>query len=75
MTFGREMDDSIDMILAHDGADRVNVTDVRLDESIIRTILYVMEIGKISGVGELVQIDDMVVRIFGLRKDGPHDCL
>ena len=58
------MDDSVDLILAHDGADRVNITDVRLDESIIRTILYVMEIGEVSGVGELVQIDDMVVRIF-----------
>ena len=58
------MDDSIDLILAHDGADRVNVTDVCLDESIIRTILYVMEIGEVSGVCELVQIDDMVVRIF-----------
>lgn len=64
MAFCREVDDSIDLILAHDGADRVNVTDVCLDESIIRTILYVMEIGEISGVRELVQIDDMVVRIF-----------
>ena len=64
MAFCREVDDSIDLILAHDGADRVNVTDVCLDESIIRTILYVMEIGEVSGVCELVQIDDMVVRIF-----------
>lgn len=64
MAFCREVDDSVDLILAHDGADRVNVTDVCLDESIIRTILYVMEIGEVSGVGELVQIDDMVVRIF-----------
>lgn len=64
MAFCREVDDSIDLILAHDGADRVNVTDVCLDESIIRTILYVMEIGEVSGVCELIQIDDMVVRIF-----------
>ena len=64
MAFCREVDDSIDLILTHDGADRVNVTDVCLDESIIRTILYVMEIGEVSGVCELVQIDDMVVRIF-----------
>lgn len=64
MAFCREVDDSIDLILTHDRADRVNVTDVCLDESIIRTILYVMEIGEVSGVCELIQIDDMVVRIF-----------
>ena len=57
------MDDAVHMVLPDEFAHLVEIANVRFDESIVRPVFDVFQIGQVSGVGQLVQIDNMVVRI------------
>ena len=64
MAFGREMDHAVDLIFLHDAAHLVVVADVGPDEGIVGFVLDVLQVGEVAGVGELVEVDDVVVGIF-----------
>ena len=60
---GCKVDNPVDLLVLHQFIDTFEVADVHLDKLVVRLVLYVLEIGKIACVGELVQIDNPVVRI------------
>ena len=71
MAFRRQVDDAVDILLLHQPEHRVKITDVRLDKGVIGLVLDVLEVRQVAGVGQFVDIDDMIVRIF--RDEKPHD--
>ena len=71
MAFRRKVDNAVDTLFLHQPEHRVKITDVRLDEGVIGLVLDVLEVRQVAGVGQLVDIDDMIVRI--LRDEKPHD--
>ena len=56
--------DRIDLFLPHQCQNRIDVADISLDEAVVGTILYVLEIGKVAGIGQFIEIDDAVIRVF-----------
>ena len=71
MAFRRQVDDAVDILFLHQLEHLVEITDVRLDKGIIGLVLDVLEVREVAGVGQLIDIDDMIVRI--LRDEKPHD--
>ena len=64
MTFRSQVDNSINMILLHQFQHLFIITDVCLDESIVFLVLNILQVGQVARIGQLVQIDDMILRIF-----------
>ena len=58
-----KVDDAVHMLLAHQGAEPLEVAHVHPHEPVVRTLLDVLQIGQISCVGQLVQVDYPVFRI------------
>ena len=56
---GREVDDRVDSLVAHDALGKVAVRDVPLDED--DAILDVLEARAVAGVREQIERDDVVV--------------
>ena len=68
MRLGGKMDDSVHIFGSHQGTHQGKVAYVRLHELVVRAALHIPEIGKIAGIGQLVDIDDPVVGIFAYKK-------
>lgn len=63
MTFGGQVDDSVDLLVPHQLEHALEVADVHLHELVVGLRLDVPKILQISGIRKLVQIDDLVIRI------------
>ena len=63
MGFGCEVDDAIDATLLHERMDGLEVADIRLHEAVVRLVLYVPEVFQASGVGQLIDVNYLVIRI------------
>ncbi len=57
------MDYAVDMMVGYDVAHGVEIGNVGADECIVGGVLYVSEVGEVSGVCEFVEIHDVVIRI------------
>ena len=64
MAFGRKVDDPVDVILPEQRPQHIQVADVTLLEHVVRGILDVPQVGKIPGIGQLVEVDDPVIGVF-----------
>ena len=64
MALGGEVDDAVDVFVLHQLVDTLEVAYVHLDEAIIRLVLDVFQVSEVAGVGQLVEVDDLVFRIF-----------
>ena len=64
MALGGEVDDAVDMFVLHQLIDTLEVADVHLDEAVVRLVLDVLQVSEVAGVGQLVEVDDFVFRIF-----------
>lgn len=42
----------------------VEITDITLYESIVRLVLDVLEVSQVTSVSQLVEVDDVILRIF-----------
>ena len=71
MGFRGEVDDAVHVVLGDDFEDRLEVADVGLDEGVVGLVLDVLEVREVARVGQLVQVDDPVVRI--LVHEQPYD--
>ena len=71
MGLRREVDHAVHLLFLHQGEHALEVADVHLDEPVVGPVLDVLEIREIARVGELVQVDDPVLRIF--VHEQPHD--
>ena len=68
MTFGSKMDDAVNPMLLHKGQDGIKITDVCLHKGIIGPVLYVLQVGKVAGVGQFININYVIIRIFLSKK-------
>ena len=64
MTFGSEVDDAVDVLVLHQFIHAFKVADVHLDEAVVGLVLNVLQVGKVAGVGQLVEVDDFVFGVF-----------
>ena len=64
VTFCGEMDDAIGLVLREDLHQPFRIADVALHEGVVRCVLHVAQVLQVPGVGERIQIDDPVVRVF-----------
>ena len=64
MAFGSKVDDPVDVILTEQRPQHIQVADVPLLEHVVRGILDVPQVGKIPGIGQLVEVDDPVIGVF-----------
>ena len=64
MALGGEVYDAVDVFFLHQLVNTIEVTDVHLDELIVRLVLDVLEVGEVAGIGQLVEVDDLVFGIF-----------
>jgi len=64
MALGREMDDAIHMLLCHELQDTLEVADVHPDKLVVRSVLDVFQIGEVTRISQLVEVDDLIVGIF-----------
>ena len=63
MRLCRKVYDAVNLILLHQGKHEIEITDICLDKHIIRPILDIGKIGKVARIGQLVDINDTIVRI------------
>ena len=63
MAFGGQMDDAVDAVRAYDAAHFFQVGNIGLDERIVGLPFYVLEVGEVAGIGQLIEVDNLIVRI------------
>ena len=68
MAFCCKVDDSIDLLILHKLIECLEVADIHLHELIVRLVLDVLEVCEVTCVGKLVEVDDIVFRIFVHKK-------
>ena len=71
MALCSKVDDAIDFLCLHEGKHSLEVADVHLHEAVVGPVLDVLEVGEVACIGEFVQIDDAVLRVFVHEK--AHD--
>ena len=64
VALGSEMDDTIHLVVLHQLQHQVEIADVALNESIVRLVLNVLEVSQVACVCQLVEVDDVILRIF-----------
>lgn len=64
MTFSCQMNNTVYVILLHQLQHLFIVADVGLYKRIVRFVLYIFQVGQISCISQLIQIDDAIFRIF-----------
>ena len=64
MALGSKMDDAVHVLVLHQLVNAVKVADVHLDKAIVGLILYVLEVGEVARVGQLVKVDDLIFGVF-----------
>ena len=50
VTFGCQMNDTINLLILHQLQHTVKVTDVHLDKLVVRFVFNVFEVGQITGI-------------------------
>ena len=63
MALGCQVYDAIHLLLLHEGIEGLEVADVHAHELVVGAVLHVLQVGKIAGIGEFVQVDDIVVGV------------
>ena len=63
-----QMNNAIHFLLLHQRINRVKVADIGLHKTIIRLILYVLQVSQIAGISQLVYIDNAILWILVDKK-------
>ena len=64
MALGGEVDNAVNLVFADYAAHLIDVGDVGAHKGVVGLGLDVAEVGKVAGVGELVEADDAALGIF-----------
>ena len=64
VALGSEMDDAIHLVVLHQFQHQVEIADVALNESIVWLVLNVLEVSQVTSVCQLIEVDDVILRIF-----------
>ena len=59
VALGSEMDDAIHLVVLHQLQHQVEITDIALNESIVRLVLDVLEVSQVACICQLVEVDDL----------------
>jgi hypothetical protein len=65
VTLRGEVYDPCDVLFVHERKDGVEIAYVRSDETVVGTVLYVLEVREIARISQFVHIDDAVLRVLG----------
>ena len=68
MTLSGKMDDTIYFLILHKLIKSLKVTDIHLHKLIVWFVLNVLEICKVTGIRQLVEIDDAILWILVYKK-------
>ena len=68
VALGCEVDHPVDAVLPEQFTHRFEVADVAPDESVVRPLLDVPQVGKVARIGQFVQVHDPVIRVFRHEK-------
>jgi len=63
MALRSQVDDTIHLFLLHQPIESIEIADIHLHERIVRLILHILQIGQITRIRQLVQIDNAIFRI------------
>ena len=63
MALGCKMYYAIDMLILHELIESIEVADIHLHKLVIRLILNILEVCQITSVSQLIQVDDIILRI------------
>ena len=63
MALSCQMDDAIHFLLPHKGEHGFEIADIRLHETVIGFLLYVLEIRQVTRIGKFIYIDNPVLGI------------
>lgn len=68
MGFGSKMDDAVNLLVLHQLIHAFKVADVHTNELIVRLVLNVLEVGEVASVCQLIEVNNLIVRIFVHKK-------
>ena len=68
MALSCEVDHTVDVVFLEDSHYSLKVADVSLDEGVVRFVFNVFEVGEVACVCQLVDVNDMIIRIFVHKK-------
>ena len=71
VALGRKVDHAIDAVFLKDSAHCLEVADVGTHEHVVRSLLDVLQVGQVAGIGQLVQVYDTVPGV--LVHEEAHD--
>ena len=63
VALGSKVDHAVDVVFLKDSAHRLEVADVGTHEHVVRGLLYILQVGKVARVGQLVQVHDTVLGV------------
>ena len=63
-----EVNHTVDVIFLEDSHNCLKVTDVGFDKGIVRFVFNVFQVGEVACVCQLINVDDMIIRIFVHKK-------
>ena len=58
-----KMDNTIYLLVLHQFVKCIEVADIHLYELVVRPILDILEVGEVTCIGLLIQIDNLIIRI------------
>ena len=71
VAFGGKVYNAVDMVMSEDCSNGVEVANISSHKGIVGRMLYVGKIGKVAGIGELVEVDNVIFGVLVYEK--PHD--
>lgn len=63
MTFGSEVDHAIEVMLFEEALNKVSINNISSYKKVVRIVLDIGEVGKITCIGKLIEIYDLIVRV------------
>ena len=72
MRLRRKVDDDIGLYLLEKAVDKLAVRDVAADKAVVRRIFDRLAVFKVAGIGQLIEVDDLILRI-GVDQVLDHD--
>src|SRR5205807_4688732 len=61
---GGEVHDGVEALIAQQGFDELRIANVAVDETQIGVILHGIQIGEVAGIGERIEHDQPLARVF-----------
>src|SRR5690606_7252518 len=63
MGFSRQVDNAIGLLSAYQFMDKVGIRHIAFYKSVIRLMLNIHQVRQIASIGEVVQVENLVIRI------------